>query len=70
MCSQVSNTMVNCLWTDDSGRVASHNITILGMFLYSTSNQGNYSANGIINWETGDEWTKQSKIFFSVPVKI
>ena len=63
MCSQASNTIINCVWTNDSGRLTSHNVTILGMSLYLTSDKGNYTGNGVITWETGDEWTKLGKIF-------
>ena len=69
MCSQASNTIINCLWTNDSGRVTSHNVTILGMSLYLTSDKGNYSGNGIITWKSGEKWTKLGKIFLFIHIK-
>ena len=69
MCSQASKTVINCVWTNDSGRKTSHNVTIIGASLYLASNKGNISANGVITWETGDEWTKLGKIFLSIHIK-
>ena len=65
MCRQASTTIIKCVWTDDSGMAVSHDISIHGLSLSSSSKKGNYSGNGVITWETGDKWTKLSKIFFA-----
>ena len=68
MCSQVSNSVIKCLWTDNSGKVVSHNVTIQGMSLSFATNKGHYSGNGVIIWENGDRWDKQGTIFISIHI--
>ena len=70
MCSQVSNSVIKCLWTDISGKVVPQNVTIQGMSVSSPSNKGRYSGNGVIIWENGDRWDKQGKIFFSIQIDV
>ena len=62
MCSQASDSIIKCLWSDNSGNVVSQNFTIQGTALSHPSISGNYSGNGVISWTGGVTWSKQGKI--------
>ena len=68
ICSQVSNSVINCFWTDILGKVVAQNVTIQGMSLSLSSNKGHHSGNGVIIWENGDRWEKQGRISFSIHI--
>ena len=68
ICSQVSNSVIKCLWTDTSGNTVLQNITVQGMSLSFSTNKGHHSGNGVIIWENGDRWEKQGNIFFSMHI--
>ena len=64
MCSQALNSIIKCVWTDNSGILVSQNITIQGISLSFASISGNYSGNGVITWTGGSTWTKQGATNF------
>ena len=63
ICIQASDSIIRCLWADNSGILVSQNITIQGMSLSLGSYTGNYSGNGVITWTGGNTWTKQGEIY-------
>ena len=62
VCNQAADSMITCIWTDNSGVLVSQNFNIQGMSLLFGSYTGNYSGNGVITWTGGNTWTKQGEI--------